>query len=177
MVTCFSERIFEFAFNAEFAIKNWAALAACYYAEVTAAAKAAAVEAPAELREVDARIKRLQAGIKAGDPDLTAEELDAAMQRLQAKRRELIGIPAATNLDEKVLALLPINARSLRSQIEAGFDGNPARASEARVVLGRLLPHGLRLRRDARGRLFANYAVDGSVLIARKAQNGSGGRI
>jgi len=146
-----------------------------YYQERTAAANEAHVKAPGELAEVDARIKRLQARIKAGDPDLSADELEAALARLQDKRRTLIGIPAATRLDAKVLDMLPINARSLRREIDAGFS-DPTRVTEARVVLGRLLPEGIRLRRDARGRLFAHYAVDAAALLVAPVRCGSGQR-
>jgi hypothetical protein len=52
-------------------------------------------------------------------------------------------------LDDKALAFVPLDAAALRREIKAAFDGDPERAAEARIVLGPLVPKGLRLRLDA----------------------------
>jgi hypothetical protein len=40
-----------------------------------------------ELEALDARIERSRERLKGGDPDLTADELQAAIDRAEAKRR------------------------------------------------------------------------------------------
>jgi site-specific DNA recombinase len=48
-----------------------------------------ATEAPAELQELTARIGRLRERLWQGDPDMTADEVQAAIDRAEAKRAEL----------------------------------------------------------------------------------------
>ncbi len=149
-----------------------------YYAEASAAQAAAVKGQPAELRELDARLKRLQKRIEKGDPDLTRAELEGALARLQDERRTKAGIPTAIPLDDDVLRMLPITARALHREIRAGFDGrDPARIAEARITLGRLMPEGLRLRRDAKGRLWAHWGLSVMALSGGPVQNGRGDRI
>ena len=45
---------------------------------------------PREVEELDARIGRLRERMKAGDPDLTVDELQVAIDRAESKRRELL---------------------------------------------------------------------------------------
>jgi chromosome segregation ATPase len=65
------------------------------YAERLREIAARAEGLPRELEELDARIMRLRERLKAGDPDLTADELQVAIDRAEAKRRELIGRAAS----------------------------------------------------------------------------------
>ena len=65
-----------------------------------------------------------------------------------------------------------IDLKSLRRELRHLFNGNLERADEARLVLGRMLPEGLKLRRNARGRLQVRY---GLKLIDLPARDGSGG--
>jgi len=44
----------------------------------------------------DARIARLRERLKAGDPDLTHDELQVGIDRAEAKRRELMGARASS---------------------------------------------------------------------------------
>ena len=46
-------------------------------------------EAPQELKELEAGLDRLRKRLKEGDPDMTADELQAAIERAEAKRRQL----------------------------------------------------------------------------------------
>jgi len=71
--------------------------------------------------------------------------------------------------------MLPVNAARLRKEIASGF-ANEARTAEGRITPGRLMPEGLRLRRDARGRLFGHYGIAVLELAGQTAvQIGSGG--
>src|SRR6185437_7008312 len=60
-----------------------------YAAERVRAMQARATEAPKELQELAARIERLRERLRQGDPDMTADELQAALDRAEGKRREL----------------------------------------------------------------------------------------
>jgi len=51
--------------------------------------KMQATEQPHELMELDARIARMRKRMAAGDPDITSNELRAALDRAEYKRREL----------------------------------------------------------------------------------------
>jgi hypothetical protein len=44
---------------------------------------------PQEIAALDARLERLRERLKAGDPDMTADELQAIIERVEAKCREL----------------------------------------------------------------------------------------
>jgi site-specific DNA recombinase len=71
-------------------------------------AKVRASEQPQELQELDARITRLRKRLAAGDPDITPDELQAALDRAEYKRRELAE-PRPTHVSEstKLLTILP----------------------------------------------------------------------
>ena len=60
-----------------------------YYRERVRALQTHAAEVPGELQELAARLQRLHERLKRGDPDMTADELQAAIDRAEAKRREI----------------------------------------------------------------------------------------
>ena len=60
-----------------------------YYVERMRAMQMRAAEVPDELQELTARIERLCDRLKRGDPDMTIDELQAAIDRAEGKRREL----------------------------------------------------------------------------------------
>jgi site-specific DNA recombinase len=115
---------------------------------------------PQELVDLDARIVRLKARLNAGDPDMTADEIQAGIDRAEAKRRELKAPPAA---QAKVLAMLPAAAAAYREQIKAGLDGDPIEALKARVVL-RDLVGIVRMIRDEHG-LWAQWRLNPAALL------------
>jgi len=80
--------------------------------------------------------------------------------------------PPTPKIDEELLASLPTDVKALRRELRHLFNGNPERAEEARLVLGRMLPEGLKLRRDQRGKLKALW---GLKLVDLPVQDGSGG--
>ena len=65
-----------------------------------------AVEAPRELTGLAARIDRLRERLKAGDPDMTADEIQAAIDRAEAKRRELEQQQPEARQSAKVLSIV-----------------------------------------------------------------------
>jgi hypothetical protein len=64
------------------------------YSEHLRQTEARAEKMPRELEELTARIARFRERLRQGDPDMTADELQAAIDRAESKRRELSG-PAA----------------------------------------------------------------------------------
>jgi hypothetical protein len=65
-----------------------------YFSDRVRSIQAQALELPRELQELAARITRLRERLKSGDPDMPADELQAAMGRAEAKRCELQNIGA-----------------------------------------------------------------------------------
>jgi hypothetical protein len=72
---------------------------------------------PREIQELDARITRLRGCLKAGDPDLAADELQSGIERAENKRRELLDARPAKRENARVLALMPRAAELYREQI------------------------------------------------------------
>lgn len=106
-----------------------------YYAERQRTMQARATEAPKELQELAARIERLRERLRKGDPDMTADEIAAAIERAEGKRRELEQQQPAARATAKVLTMLPRTAEMYRRQVLQGLDGNVREALKARVFL------------------------------------------
>lgn len=147
-----------------------------YYDERMQAAQTSAAEAPKELQELDARLARLRERLKVGDPDLTGDELATAIQRVEAKRTELLATAPPAKARAKVLTLLPAAAAAYMRQVEAGLDGHPTRAAQGRLALRDLLRGHITLK-PAQGGLLASYSLHGGAVIQRAVSCGSGGRI
>jgi hypothetical protein len=107
-----------------------------YYVERVRAKQAEVAELPRELQELAARISRLKDRLRHGDPDLTADEPQAAIDRAEAKRRDLQqNQRGIADQPPKVLAMLPRAAELYRRQIARGLQGNPDAALKARIFL------------------------------------------
>ena len=107
-----------------------------YFSDRMRSMQAQAAELPREMEELAARIARLRERLKTGDPDMPADELQAAIERAEAKRRELQGQQlGATVPMSKALALMPRAAELYRRQVALGLDGNPQAAQKARMFL------------------------------------------
>jgi DNA repair exonuclease SbcCD ATPase subunit len=105
-----------------------------YFSERVQATEARATEVPRELEELEARITRLRARLKRGDPDMPEDELQAAIDRAEERRRELQEPPNAI-LPAKAIAFMSRAAELYRRQVAQGLDGNPRAALKARVFL------------------------------------------
>jgi len=88
---------------------------------------------------LDAGITRLRERLKAGDPDLMADELQAGIARADNKRRELLDLRPAERENARVLTFIPRAAELYREQIDLGLGGDPAGASKARTILRDML--------------------------------------
>ena len=142
-----------------------------YYLERTRRAAARAAEAPRELQELDARLERLRERLRKGDPDMAPDEIQAAIDRAQAKRAELEAAQPAARRSAKILPMLTKAAALYRRQIAQGLDGNPREALKARVILRELLGE-IRLEPDANGSLWAVYGVQPAALVKRATGTG-----
>jgi site-specific DNA recombinase len=109
------------------------------YAEHVRAAAARAADLPRVLEELDARIMRLRERLKAGDLDLTPDELQAAIDRAEAKRRQVFDVQPTERENARVLAMLPRTAELYREQIDQGLGGDPAASAKARTILREML--------------------------------------
>src|SRR5207237_1344347 len=81
---------------------------------------------------------RLRERLKHGDPDMTADEIQAAIDRASAKRSELQGQQHTATPSAKMFTMLPRAAEAYRRQITLGLDGDPRAALKARSILREL---------------------------------------
>lgn len=138
-----------------------------------------AAQAPQALQDLDARMARLRERLGRGDPDMTSDEIQAAIERADEKRRELLSLDTLSTQPPKVASILPHAAALYRKQIADGLDGNPQAALKARVILRALLGT-IRLTPGADGSLWADYALQPAALLRSAVgagTDGSGGRI
>jgi hypothetical protein len=78
-----------------------------YFSDRMRSMQAQAIELPHELQELAARIVRLRERLKNGDPDMPADELQAVIEKAEAKHRELHSQQLGANLPmSKVLAIM-----------------------------------------------------------------------
>jgi hypothetical protein len=158
-------------------VERMAAEMETYYAEQLRQRAARAADDPRELRELEARIARLRDRLERGDPDLTDDELLAAIERAEGKRRELVqGLPDG-KVSFKLLAKLPQAAALYRKQITDGLGGDPRAAAKARVLLRQLFDGEIRLRPQPDGGLLARWNLQPAALLRAAGTCGSGGRI
>jgi site-specific DNA recombinase len=148
------------------------------HAERMRAVAARAVDLPRELEELDARIMRLRERLKAGDPDLTRDELQSAIDRAEAKRRQVFDVQPAERENARVLAMLPRTAELYREQIGQGLGGDPAASAKARMILREMLGE-IMLSPGEGGSLWAEYAMQPAALLmgVGAGTNGRGDRI
>lgn len=134
------------------------------YAERMREIAARAETLPHDIQELDARITRSRERLKAGDPDLMADELQAGIERAENKRRELLDARPADRENARVLALMPRAAELYREQMDMGLGGDPAAAAKARTILRDMLGEVM-LSPGEDGSLWAEYAMRPAALL------------
>lgn len=132
-----------------------------------------AAQRPKELADLDARIERLRQRQRAGDPDLTTDEIQGAIEQAQQKRIQLEATLPEAKRSAAVLATLPKAAALYRQQIELGLDGDPRAALKARVILRRLFGGKIILRPGPQRSLFAEFEIQPSALIREGTDGGA----
>jgi hypothetical protein len=148
-----------------------------YYRERLRERAARATEAPRELRDLEARIARLRERLDRGDPDLTADELLAAIEKAEAKRAKLLAASPDGKVTFKLLDRLPKAGALYRRQIVEGLAGDPRAAAKARILLRELFGGEIRLTPQADGGLLARWNLQPAALLRAAGTCGSGGRI
>ncbi|MDB6102073.1 MAG: pinR [Gammaproteobacteria bacterium] len=146
-----------------------------YYLDRVRAMQARAVEQPQELQEITARIERLRERLKHGDPDMTADEIQAAIDRATQKRREIEQQQQIVTPTGSVFAMLPRAAEAYRRQITLGLDGDPRAALKARSILRELFGGKIRLVPQLDGGLVAHWNLHPGALLNGLGTYGSGG--
>jgi hypothetical protein len=118
--------------------------------------------------------------LRAGDPDLTSDEPDAAISRAKVKRRDLAAEQTAAKHTAEVLSMLPRAANLYREQIEAGLSGDSRGVQKGRAIVRELLDGPVKLMPRDDGSRWAEFALRPSVLLASTSRlgiDGSGGVI
>jgi len=146
-------------------VQRMAAEGQAYYAERVRTMQTRATEMPRELQELDARIVRLRERLKQGDPDMAADEIQAAIDRAEVKRRELEAQQPNAIQSAKVFSMLPKAAALYRQQIAEGLDGDARAALKARVFLRDWFGGKIRLVPDAAGGLMAHWEINQAALL------------
>jgi site-specific DNA recombinase len=147
-----------------------------YYAERAKTQESRSAQIPHELQQLDARLVRLRERFQRGDPDMEPDELRAAIEKAEAKRRELIELQFAASDSAKVLSMLPKAAVLYCKQIDDGLDGDPQAALKARVILREMLGE-IRLQPATDGGLWAEYRMSPGILLKGAGSGGRGDRI
>ena len=137
---------------------------------------AQAVDQPHELRELAARIDRLRERLRQGDPDMTPDEIQAAIDRAEEKRRGLQSRDDRS-LGSKLAIALPRAAELYRRQISLGLEGDPRATIKARMRLRELFGGKVRLVPQLDGGLIAHWNLHPGVLLKTLGTSGSGGSI
>jgi site-specific DNA recombinase len=141
------------------------------HARRTNAATAKAESAPAELRALDDRAAAIRS-----IPGLEDDERAALLDRVEAKRRELLAARPAEPAQAGVFGLLPKAAAAFCKVVKSGLAGHPEATAKARVVLRGLVGRiDLQPRLD--GSLWASYRLNPAALVKPVWSSGSGGRI
>jgi hypothetical protein len=136
--------------------------------------------APKALKELNARIDRLRERLERGDPDMTADEISATIQRAEAKRSELAQSLPEERLNIRRLERLPAFVEAFRRQVKKALDGkaDPRTVAQVRVILRDLFTGEIRLQPQPGGGLKALWNLQlGALLLRASGTCGSGGRI
>jgi site-specific DNA recombinase len=160
-------------------VERMAAEMQAYFSERVRATQTRAAEMPKELQELGARIERLRERLRRGDPDMTADEIQAAVDRAEAKRQELLGEQPEVRKTAKVLSILPGAAEMYRRQVAFGLEGDPDASLKARVFLREWFTGRIDLEPLPDGGLMAHWNENAAALLraANLGTSGSGGRI
>ena len=146
------------------------------YAERVKATQQKGADAPRQLSELDARLERLRERLRNGDPDLTDDELQAAIDRAQAKRQELAAATQpAGSAAAKVLSMLPKAAEAYRKQVIAGLDGDLEATARARDILRDLV--GTVTIKSEGEQVWGEFEARPDVLLGVADRIGRGDRI
>lgn len=116
-----------------------------------------------------------------GDPDLDAHELRAAVDRAEARRRELMQKQPEGRISAQVRAMLPKAAELYRRQIAKRLEGDEWEALKVRVFLREAFGGAIQHEPLPGGDLMAHWNENAAALLKAAASSqplgtfGSGG--
>jgi hypothetical protein len=84
--------------------------------------------------------------------------LQAAIDRAEAKRRQVFDVQPTERENARVLAMLPRTGELYREQIDQSLGGDPAASAKARTILREMLGE-ITLSPGEGGSLWAEYAM------------------
>jgi hypothetical protein len=123
----------------------------------------------------------MRARLKAGDPDMTAEDIQVVIERLEAQRAQAVKQSQPLRREQLEAAKLEYaNAAELfEKEIAGGLKGASLETvARARVVLKMLLGGPVKLEPgESTGSLYANFKLQRIALLEERRLYGSGGRI
>jgi hypothetical protein len=105
---------------------------------------------------------------------MTADELQAAIERAESKRRELQAVPSFAKHRAQIFSVLPRAAELYKQQISLGLSGDREAVVKARPLLRELLGGEIRLSPGEGGSLWAEYGIHVAALLLEGA--GTSGR-
>ena len=116
---------------------------------------------------------------------MTADELQAAIDRAEGKRAELEARQPSAKASAKILTMLPKAAAEFRRQLREGLDGDERAVLRARAALRRHFGGQIRLVTEPDGGIVAHWighesplgAVCQSVVFKGGPTDGSGGAL
>ena len=108
---------------------------------------------------------------------MTPDEIRAAIERAEAKARELRDLEAASTPAMRASTMLPRAAEAYRRQIALGLEGEPRATLKARSILRELFGGEIRLVPEPDGGLAAHWNLHVSALLRQQGSDGSGGAI
>ena len=106
---------------------------------------------------------------------MAPDELQAAIDRAEVKRRELQGLDATTLQSAKMFGMLPRAVEIYRRQIALGLEGDPRATTKARAIVRDLFGGEIRLVPEPDGGLTAHWNLHASALLKGLGTYGSGG--
>jgi site-specific DNA recombinase len=152
-------------------VKRMAAEMEKEFSRAVQASQARTAAAPRELQAIDERLVKLRLM-----PDLTDDERQTLIERIEAKRRDLKAARPAMKQSALILSLLPKAAKAYLKQIDEGLSGDLRAAAKGRIVLKDMLGP-IRLAPGGDGSLWASYRYNPAALIRAAGTVGRGDRI
>lgn len=123
-----------------------------------------AAQQPREIQALEERIERLHGRKAAGDPDMPADELQAAIERAQEKLDALQRATPEGRGIARIATLLPRAAAEIRTEIDLAMKGKSASTERARMLMRRLFGR-IKLEPAEEGGLWANMDLQPAALL------------
>jgi len=112
--------------------------------------------------DLEDRLARMRARQRDGGPDMTPDELQAAIDR---PRSIVSGYQEGSGV-ARILSTMPRAAELCEKRIALGLMDDSEACEEARIILRSLIPGRIRLSKKPDGSLWAHCAIQPAALLA-----------